>query len=802
MSPRATTTADASVTASTRPWPWLALAVWLCGTVVTLMLWRLERNEHTQQAQKQLQAVASKRVSEIQDRMAAYEQVLRGGSSLITTLVSQHGQTLSRMDWKTYVANLQVGEELPGFQGIGFAQYVDADERAAFVAGIRRQGLPDYDIRPAGEREAYVPVTFLEPNNERNLRAHGFDMFNEPTRRAAMETARDSGRTTITGRLKLASEASSSQMYGVLMYVPVYAGGRPPPDTDGRRKALMGFVNSPFRMIDLVRNTWSADPGSGTVCIFDGPTASEAHLLFDSAALTPGAPSGHANADADRVHTVDQTFEMFGRTWLIRLQQVERETDVAEWTILLGGCLISLLLGALAHQGSLRLHLTRQSEQRYYRLANFDALTTLSNRVLFQEQLQSLLEQRGVDPRPFALLFIDLDHFKDVNDSLGHEWGDRLLQEVALRLKACMRQHDHVARLGGDEFTALLQDVHEVEHAERVARQVLDSLSQAHELNGESCFVSASIGIALCPRDGTSADELLRCADQAMYSAKQQGRNRVQTYSTQMADTGQSRLRLVSDLRMAISQGELSLAYQPIVDLGTGRVLGLEALARWHSPKHGEVPPEVFIPLAEDTGLIDDIGDWIFREAVCQLARWRQSLASDVRVMVNVSPLQFRGQAGHLERWPDWLAQCGLPGSTVGIEVTERMLLDDVSTIKTQLKRVRESGIQVVLDEFGTGYSSLSYLARLACDGVKIDRSFVSGLGLNASERSLCYAIVAMAHALGLKVVAEGIESEAQARMLRDMGCDFGQGFLYAAPEAPERVEALLRGGVKLGGSP
>lgn len=499
------------------------LIVLLLGAWVTFALWRVE----TQEAEALVQTKTLARVQEvtvaIQNRMTAYEQVLRGGASLIATL-----GTVTRDQWHDYVAQLKVQHNYPGFQGIGYAAHVPAARKEAFVQHQRLQGLSSYDIRPPGERDTYAPVTYLEPRSERNLKAHGFDMWAEPVRRVAMELARDTGEPAITGKLKLASEAAQSASFGFLLYIPVYAHGNHPDSVAARREQLQGFVNSPFRMDDLLKGPLGHNPDGMQLRIHDGRSATADSLMFSSHPSPASPDQDHATL----AHTA--LLNVHGRDWLMVFEfpyAASRPNPPPENLVLLTGGVISLLLAALTWAAMARLRLIKRSERHYHALANFDPLTTLANRARFQDELEACVQQSTLTHRPFALLFIDLDHFKDVNDTLGHHWGDKLLQQVAQRLKAHTRNADTVARLGGDEFTVILPDMADKEGAARVAQTLLEALAQPYPLEGEPHLVSASIGITLFPQDAAGSAELLQTADQAMYTAKRLGRNRYQLYS-------------------------------------------------------------------------------------------------------------------------------------------------------------------------------------------------------------------------------------------------------------------------------
>ncbi|GAP36912.1 putative bifunctional diguanylate cyclase/phosphodiesterase [Piscinibacter sakaiensis] len=435
----------------------------------------------------------------------------------------------------------------------------------------------------------------------------------------------------------------------------------------------------------------------------------------------------------------------------------------------------------------------KRSEALIWQQANLDALTGLPNRRLLRERLEQAIARSQRQGDGLAVLFLDLDHFKEVNDTLGHDHGDLLLTEAAARIQATLRASDTVARMGGDEFTLLLPDLKDPARVERVAQAVLAALAEPFQLGDDQAFVSASIGITLYPQDATQIDELLKHADQALFVAKDAGRNRYAHFTPALQEAAQTRLRLGNELRGALPGGQLHLVYQPIVHLATGSVLKAEALLRWQHPQLGPISPAQFVPIAESSGLIHEIGDWVFVEAARQVARWRARHGPRFQVSVNRSPVQFRQSFEALDRWAETLQALGLPGGAVSVEITEGLLLDAHATgASEQLARLRELGMTISLDDFGTGYSALSYLQRYTIDVLKIDQVFVRHLEREHRNQALCKAIIRMAHELGMAVVAEGVETEAQARLLAQAGCDYGQGYHFARPMSASAFDGWM----------
>ncbi|QQN98151.1 sensor domain-containing protein [Pseudomonas sp. SW-3] len=435
----------------------------------------------------------------------------------------------------------------------------------------------------------------------------------------------------------------------------------------------------------------------------------------------------------------------------------------------------------------------KASEQRIHRLAYYDALTHLPNRTLFQDRLHTALQSAERQKSWVVLMFLDLDRFKPINDSLGHAAGDRMLKEMATRLLGCVDDDDTVARMGGDEFTLLLQPRANREvalnRAIHVAEQILASLVKPFVLEGREFFVTASIGIALSPQDGNELSQLMKNADTAMYHAKERGKNNFQFYQADMNASALERLELESDLRHALEQDEFVLYYQPQFSGDGKRLTGAEALLRWRHPRRGLVPPGDFIPVLEELGLVVDVGDWVISEACRQLKTWHQAKVRVPKVSVNISARQFSdGQLG--TRIATILKETGLPPACLELELTESILMREVSEAMQILAGLKNLGLSIAVDDFGTGYSSLNYLKQFPIDVLKIDRTFVDGLPSGEQDAQIARAIIAMAHSLNLAVIAEGVETHEQLDFLREHGCDEVQGYLFGRPMPASRFEA------------
>ncbi|WP_348697002.1 EAL domain-containing protein [Duganella fentianensis] len=452
----------------------------------------------------------------------------------------------------------------------------------------------------------------------------------------------------------------------------------------------------------------------------------------------------------------------------------------------------------------------KRNEEQIRRLAYCDSLTGIPNRQAFLETLEAELRRSRKDKHKFAVLFMDLDAFKRINDTLGHDVGDHLLKAVSERLRETIRPSDlvsrteaddsNLARLGGDEFTILIPDLERVEDALAVAQRVKDAMCRPFQLDSHEIFVTASIGISLYPEDGEDCSSLLKFADTAMYHAKNCGKNNAKLYSSSLTMQIMSHVQLEVGLRKALQNGELYLLYQPQIDVGSATIVSVEALVRWRHPERGIISPTEFIPLAEETGLIVPIGEWVLRTACQQARQWQCSDEHPLRIAVNLSARQFKDE--NLSQMVlSALQDSGMPAGLLELELTEGTLMDDARATLQTLERLRAIGVYLSIDDFGTGYSSMNYLKRFNVSALKIDRSFITGLPQDSENAAITRAIIAMAHGLKLSVVAEGVETNEQLRMLEQYGCDMVQGYYLGHPSPPENITLMLANRPVLDGS-
>jgi len=433
----------------------------------------------------------------------------------------------------------------------------------------------------------------------------------------------------------------------------------------------------------------------------------------------------------------------------------------------------------------------KQKDELIWRQTNFDALTGLPNRRLFLDRLEQDLKKAGGAGQGLGVLLLDLDRFKEINDNYGHAKGDAALVEMTRRLARCVAEDATIARLGSNMFALVLGEFDGRRHLETTADAIIGAIGAPLELGpGDTAYVSASVGISVFPDDGIDAAELVSNAEQAVYLAKSAGRGRFQYFTPALQQHARDKLALTNDLRAALARRQLQVHYQPIVEAATGRIRKAEALLRWHHPEHGMISPARFIPLAEEAGLIHEIGEWVLLEAIASIERWQRAYGFVVELSVNVSPLQFEGRA--TLPWLERVVNAGLPPNSITIEITEGVLVSDAEQVTRCLHALHQAGAKVSIDDFGTGFSSLSYLKQFDVDYLKIDKSFINHLTEDGSDKALTEAIVDLAHRLGIEAIAEGVETGAQRDILAAFGCDYIQGYHFSPAVPREAFEVFL----------
>jgi diguanylate cyclase (GGDEF)-like protein len=707
----------------------------------------------------------------------------------LRTLFESANDEITRSEFEVFSRKLF--ENHSGLLRVGWAPRVYRKERAEVEAAAIGDGVvgykikslfPDGSVKQAPQSDEYVPIVFsTEPKTSG---VYGFDYWSDRTRREALERARDNDIVTVVPSTKIWNHGKAYAR-GVLVSVPVYVKGTSRTTVADRRRNLTGFVVGVFELPQLLQSVLAATAGSDAVDIdvyspkAGGDRGSEGQVAAEYSSAPQASRATRAPGS--------------GLRWSGELQIGDANWQVVATPAVGGGlttlyerALIVLAAGlivtsfvvgylGLASRNSRQLAL---ANQRVLELARLDALTGLPNRAYFLDRLEQVeaLERRGGGT--FSVIMLDLDRFKNVNDSLGHAAGDALLREVASRLKSAIRDSDVVARLGGDEFAVIQtgcsdQKGSSLNLAMRIARLV----AEPFQLPDHQVEVGTSIGIALAPEHGSDPHELMKKADLALYRSKSVGRNCFTLYDHAMSAELEARNTLESDLRQGIVRGELELHYQPVFEIGSGGCHSVEALVRWRHPQRGLIPPDQFIPLAEESGLIVPLGEWVLGRACRDATAW----PADVKLAVNLSPVQFK-QADLFDVIESVLHDSGLPPERLEIEVTESVLLEPGVENSAFMKRLKRLGVSLALDDFGTGYSSLSRLTAFPFDKIKIDRSFVSNLTKRTRSSAIISSVVTLARGLDMSVTAEGVETREQFELLRTLGVNFAQGYLLGRP--------------------
>nr|WP_246754260.1 EAL domain-containing protein [Bradyrhizobium diazoefficiens] len=700
---------------------------------------------------------------------------------------------VTRSEFETFSARLF--EHHPGMLRIAWLPRVNRKERAEYEAAAITDGVSGYRIKSlqgetfatAPQGDEYFPVFYS--TQPKTSSVYGMDYATVPERRAILERARDNDQVAAV-RTRLFEPREGGRLPDVLVAVPVYAKGTSRETVADRRRNLAGFVVGIFDLpllIHAIRVTTAASPAVSMNVYppFSAQIVSLEQMLpdYSSAAAAP-----QSMRDVARALHWSGSLKIGDTDWQLRAVPtaggpLDTTYDRAG-AVLIVGLLLTLSLSTylmLASRNSRRLSL---ANRRVLELAQTDILTGLPNRAFFLTRLDEMNSQLSVRGLPFSILMLDLDRFKNVNDSLGHGAGDALLRQVAQRLKSAVRASDVLARLGGDEF-AIIQEVGEDQRAcaTELAARIAKLVTEPFLLPGHRIEIGTSIGIAIAPDHGSDQEQLLKKADLALYRSKSAGRNCFTIYDEAMSAELEARNTLEGDLRDAIAQCQLEVHYQPFVDALSGARRGFEALVRWRHPARGLIPPDQFISLAEETGLIVPLGEFVLRRACADAAGW----PSDLAVAVNLSPIQFK-EAELFEVICAALADAGLPPRRLEIEITESVLLERGGENHAFMQRLKHLGVELALDDFGTGYSSLSYLTAFPFDKIKIDKSFIRNLTQQPRSSAIISSIVTLARGLDMSVTAEGVETREEYERLKALGVNFAQGYLFGRPQPIEQI--------------
>jgi diguanylate cyclase (GGDEF)-like protein len=800
----------------------------LVGLVATAIVFASVRHLESEKLSLDFDQRAAVRIAAVTRGFDDAVQLVR----VINQLFVADEDHIGRAQFRSFT--LPLLERYPFIQAVNLHRLIRGSERASYEAamrldfpGFRLTEMQEGKLVPTAVKDLHNVVDFIEPL-QGNEPAFGLDVSNNVELRSALQRAVDTDLPAATGMVRLAQARR-----GFLVLMPLYRKGAAHATPAQRRDAVIGDTGVVLKADGLVEkilagNGLLASSGIG-ITVYAGDGADAAQMAFSDRGTRMGAAAFDLTRwlPIDDARTLRRRIDVAGKPWTIVVNARRGWSGVSypgSILTLVGGILISL--GAAAYIQALNIGSRRIRtlvDQRTHQLSvanqlltedntarrlaesalkfqnNRDPLTGLANRNLLRDRLGLAIAHAARSAHPIWVLFVDLDRFKFINDSLGHLAGDELLKKVAERLQGALRETDTVARLGGDEFVLLLPEGNENPLSTVIVQRVMDAIARPLTIEGHEFFLTCSIGVSSYPVDGEDVETLIKHADIAMYRAKQTGRNNFQFYTAKMNEQALERLRLEGDLRLALERDEFILHYQPQVDLRSGRIVGMEALIRWQHPALGMVPPGRFIGLAEETGLIVPIGAWVLRTACAQIKAWQSAGLGFLRVSVNLSARQFY-QRDLLESVGAVLAQSGLDPQYLEIELTESMVMTDVDSAVAILRGLKALGVQMSIDDFGTGYSSLSYLKRFPIDVLKIDQSFVRDITIDPDDAAIVTSIISLAHNLRLNVIAEGVETEAQLEYLRRHGCDEIQGYYFSRPVDAEAFAALVVEGRSLPG--
>jgi diguanylate cyclase len=710
-------------------------------------------------------------------------------------------EDVSREEFETFGTRLLQGQR--AVQNFSWVPLVSRAERARHEHLARWEGIPKYEIKaltvddkiiPSPERIEYLPIYYS--TFERGARVYGIDLMSQPIIRNRLEPARDNNQLSAVPEFYLHSRDGA--VHGFLFSLPVYRRDMAIDTVEQRRAHLIGFVHGAFQTseaIEFILKTSTTQRGLDIYLYLAdaAPDAAPLHVHSSRLRSSPALPK--SRQELRGVPHVSGILHAGDARWAMAAVPIPNGPIATRhdraWLVLIASLLSSA--GAVLYLRSSMRHAQRlmQANGEIMTLAQRDSLTGLFNRREFNTRLATLFADGRSGRAPFAVLYFDLDHFKDVNDTLGHPTGDRLLKQVAERVQSVLRQSDVVARFGGDEFAIILTDA-DAATAMTLATRINDILAQPFTIGGNHVHITASIGIALCTAETATPETLIMHADVALYRAKEDGRNCARFHSADLDHDVHERVTIADDLRTAVKNGELRLYYQPQVELSTGRIIGIEALLRWQHPKRGLLAPSTFIGIAERTGHIVALGEWVFDEACRQMRVWTDRGIAPGFIAVNVSASQFRAGA-HFERSiVSSLNRWQLDPGVVEVELTESVLMEVKQHHNDGLEQIRQLGLRIAIDDFGTGYSSLSYLTNYTVNRLKIAQELVFGVMKDSRNASVVRTAIRLADELGIECIAEGVENASQVKFLLAAGCRQGQGYHFSRPvDANRMTEAL-----------
>ena len=757
------------------------------------------RDNH--EAEAQFDVIAENHFMVLQNALDQYVNRLHAVRALFDSSI----EPVTRNEFEAYTHPLLLEDNaiatlswVPRIEGAARAQH----ERMGVL-----QGIPGYHVKMMNadgtmavspERGEYYPIFFATVPKTSPL--YGLDLWSEIATRAELEHSRDEDRLGFSQIQKLVSSGNTAG--GFLFSLPIYRRGLPYDSVDERRRNLAGFVHGSLiadRMFAALMRENKAPKGLDTY-FYEPDAGLNAPPVYVHASRLHRHPARQLSQAALAAAGLHWPRDLLadGQQWLT-MDVVPMPggpmtvTHDRAWIVLIFGLILTVAV--VTYIRATRSHASRMMRvnKRVSDLAETDALTLLANRRIFLERLNAAFVACRRGAKPFAVLYFDLDHFKDVNDTLGHPVGDALLREVAARVSGATRENDVVARFGGDEFAILQTDVDEPAAAGALATKVGQLIAVPYRVEDNEVHTTASIGVSCYSADVSNPDAMMIQADLALYRAKEDGRNCFRFHNAELDQQVQERVIIADELRVAVERNELELYYQPQVELRSGRIVGLEALVRWNHPKRGRIPPSIFIPIAERTGRIQQLGQWVLETACRQLRSWEDAGISPDLVGVNFSALHFKGSvelhrdvSATLEKW-------AIDPHRIEIELTETVLMDITQQHNDRFEGLRTLGLRIAIDDFGTGYSSLNYLANYPINRVKIAGELVAGVDNGSRSAAVVRAAIRLAHELGIEIIAEGVETEGQAQFLLAAGCEYAQGYYFSMPVNVEEATVLLR---------
>jgi diguanylate cyclase (GGDEF)-like protein len=712
----------------------------------------------------------------------------------IGTLFSATQHDLTRTEFVAFSSTLF--KDQPAILGLSWIPRITRGGRLAHELAARSDGIVDYHIRDVGpnntlviapERDEYLPI-YYSTKETPTSKLYGFDLHDGGVRQRTFETARDEKRIAASRSFLLRS--GEGDRLGFVAALPIYLRGYATDTLVERRKNIEGYVLGVYQIGQMIDTILASVTSPLDLFLFETDAAAKDMPAYVSSSRLrdrPASPRSYASLMAGPHWASDVGTS--GKHWTIVVPAPRRlitDSHKRASLIFAVGLLLTGIVAAF-------MCISARNARRLESLARTDPLTGLANRLFFSERLEAAFTAAHDGSAPFTVHFIDLDGFKDINDSYGHSQGDLLLNAAVLRLKGLMGEDDVLGRFGGDEFAILQGGTSDPNAAAFLAKRIIDAMSSSFEIEGDEIMMTASIGITMFSAETATPDAMMMQADLALYRAKNDGRNCFRFHSADLDQQAHSRIVLAEELRLGIERGELELNYQAQVEIGSGRIRGLEALVRWNNPKRGLIMPSMFIPIAEKTAIIHRLGGWVFDAACAQMRQWQDEGIAPQTIAVNVSGMQIkrldelvRDIAGSLAKWR-------IDPAAVEVELTETVLMEASQKHFDALGRLREMGLHIAIDDFGTGYSSLKYLTVFPVSRLKIAQDLVFHVTDELRNAAVVKAAIRLAHELDIEVIAEGVETEAQAQFLLAAGCNNAQGYYYSRPVSAEAATALLR---------